>query len=222
MLIAECDLRLASVYGRIVAGMPRLEIAGVVTNGDQVLRLVERSPVDLIILDLQLSGMGGVTLLRRLRAGGIAVDVIAVTARCESTVVRSVVQHGAIDYIVKPFEPERLRRAIGLFLNRTASLGAERLDQEEIDRVTGAFRPPTRWLPRGLTESILRTVRDQLESVTTPASSADMSQLTGLARITVRRYLEYLVTTERGTVHAEPNGAGRPRKLYMLTRNWDY
>jgi response regulator of citrate/malate metabolism len=98
-----------------------------------------------------------------------------------------------------------------------AALGDNQLGQEAIDRISGAFRPQPRWLPRGLTDAILRQVRAELELIARPTSSLEVSQRTGLARVTVRRYLEYLVAINQASVETEPNGAGRPRKLYQLT-----
>lgn len=216
VLIAEDDLHLASIYARALTSMPRLHVASVVTNGEQALAHAASARPDLMILDLQLAGMDGVSVLRRLRAAGCPAEVIIVTAFRDSEYVRSTVHHGALDYIIKPFELERLRRAVGLFFSRMAALHAAHMDQAAIDRVSGAFRPPGRWLPKGLTDDLLRRVRIELGE-NELLSSADVAQRTGLARVTVRRYLEYLVSTDQAMVSSEPNGTGRPRKLYRLS-----
>jgi response regulator of citrate/malate metabolism len=216
VLIAEDDLRLASIYAKAIADLPRLRIAGVVTDGEQALHRVLNAPVDLVILDLQLAGLDGVSVLHGLRKAGSSVEVIVVTGHRDAARVRSVIHHGALDYIVKPFELERLRKSVGLFLSRMATLNAGQLEQDAIDRVSGAFRPPGRWLPKGLTDAVLRQVRSELEALPRPTSSLEVSERTGLARVTVRRYLEYLVATNQASVAAEPNGTGRPRKLYKL------
>jgi response regulator of citrate/malate metabolism len=41
-----------------------------------------------------------------------------------------------------------------------------------------------------------------------------------MARVTVRRYLEYLVTTEQASVETLASGPGRPRKLYRAASGW--
>jgi response regulator of citrate/malate metabolism len=217
VLVAEDDLRLASIYARTITDMPRLQISGVVTSGEQALAHTAASTPDLLILDLELAGLDGVSVLRRLRAVGSTVEVIVVTAHRDLGHVRSSVHHGALDYIVKPFELERLRRAVGLFLSRMSALQPEHVDQAAIDRVSGAFRTPTRWLPKGLTEALLRQVRSELNQQHGPISSLEIADRTGLARVTVRRYLEYLVSTNQAVVATEPHGTGRPRKLYRLT-----
>jgi response regulator of citrate/malate metabolism len=217
VLIAEDDLHLASIYARALTCMPRLHVCGVVTNGEQALAQAANSRPDLLILDLQLAGMDGVSVLRRLRRAGSPIEVIVVTAHRDADYVRTMVHHGALDYIVKPFELERLRRAVGLFFSRMAELHSPSLEQEAIDRVSGAFRPTRRWLPKGLTDDLLRRIRLELGDREELTSALDVAQRTGLARVTVRRYLEYLVSTNQAEVFSEPNGTGRPRKLYRLT-----
>jgi two-component system response regulator DctR len=216
VVIVEDNLRLASIYARALAEMPRLHVDAVVTNGEQLLAHTVRSQPDLLLLDLQLVGLDGLSALRRLRGAGNPVEVIVVTGSRDAQHVRSVVHLGALDYIVKPFELERLRRAVGLFLSRMSELRSDALEQESIDRISGAFRPPVRWLPKGLTDDLLRQVRLHMESSEGLVSALDVSRKTGLARVTVRRYLEYLVSTKQAVVVAEPHGTGRPRKLYRL------
>jgi response regulator of citrate/malate metabolism len=217
VLIAEDDLRLASIYARALASMPGLTICGVVTSGEQVLEQALNEPPDLIILDLELSGLDGTSVMRRLRSVGSPVEVIVVTAHTDTGHVRASVHQGALDYIVKPFELERLRRAVGLFLSRASALRAQGLDQAAIDRVSESFRPSGRWLPKGITDELLRRVRAELGTDAALVSSSDVAARTGLARVTVRRYLEYLVSTNEAAVVSHPNGTGRPRKLYQLT-----
>jgi response regulator of citrate/malate metabolism len=49
-----------------------------------------------------------------------------------------------------------------------------------------------------------------------PATAAEVAQLTGVSRVTARRYLEYLVTIGRAQVSIAPAGPGRPSKTYVL------
>jgi two-component system, CitB family, response regulator MalR len=137
VLIAEDDLRLAASYARTIADLPRLHVAAVMTDGEQVLQHLARHRVDLMILDLQLAGLDGASILHSLRSANSCVEVIVVTAHRDAARVRSVIHQGALDYIVKPFEMERLRKSVGLFLNRMAMLSAHELEQDAIDRLSG-------------------------------------------------------------------------------------
>ena len=161
---------------------------------------------DLMLLDLKLAGMNGIRLLHQLRGEGHGIEVIALTATRTSAAVRAVIQRGAIDYVVKPFTVERLRQSLGLFLNRANAFRDEQLDQEAVDAVCASGRIPRRWLPKGLTQEGVTRVRRVLDAQPRAVCSAEVGAAAGLARVTARRYLEYLVTIDQASVEAAPAG----------------
>jgi response regulator of citrate/malate metabolism len=217
VLIVEDDPVIASVYRRTVMSMPMLEVAGVFSRGEDALALLRRQHGDLVLLDLKLAGMSGLALLQQLRNSGHPIEVIALTACRDAAMVRAIIQRGAIDYLVKPFPVERLRQSLGRFLYRAAALHREQLDQDAVDQVCAAGRVSKRWLPKGLTQEGVARVRQALDAQTAAVSSSEIAGTTGLARVTARRYLEYLVATEHASVEAVPSGPGRPRKLYQVS-----
>lgn len=82
------------------------------TNGTEALRFLLRldEPVDLVLADWEMPGMGGVTLLKTMRTlpplQGIA--VIMVTRNAQAAQVKEALQAGARDFLVKPFAAETL------------------------------------------------------------------------------------------------------------------
>jgi two-component system response regulator DctR len=217
VLIVEDDPLIASIYTRTVAGIDGLDVAGTVVRGEDALEFLRRRHCDLMLLDLKLAGMNGVRLLHRLRGEGNAIEVIALTATRTSASVRAVIQRGAIDYLVKPFTIERLRQSLGFFVSRANALRDDQLDQDAVDRACAGGRVPERWMPKGLTLDGLTRVRGVLERDSRPVCAADVAEGAGLARVTARRYLEYLVSIEHASVEAAPAGPGRPRKLYQVS-----
>jgi response regulator of citrate/malate metabolism len=216
VLIVEDERWVADIYARAVSSMSRFAVAGIVHSAEEALEVLKRQRIDLLLLDLELAGVDGLSLLRHLRASGSVVEVIALTASRDPAAVRAVIQHGGIDYLVKPFALERLRQALGLFLNRAAALSGGELSQDAIDRVSSAGRQPPRWLPKGLASHGLVQVRAVL-AAGAALSAADVADRTGMARVTARRYLEYLVVTDQATFETAPTGPGRPRKLYRVS-----
>ena len=77
--------------------------------------MAEANPYDLILLDLMLPGLDGLTLLRRFRDDGYAAPVLVLTARDEKDSVVRLLNTGADDYVTKPFDlGELLARAKAL------------------------------------------------------------------------------------------------------------
>jgi two-component system, CitB family, response regulator DctR len=217
VLIVEDDPVITSIYKKTIATTENLCVAGAVTRGEDALAFVQHRDCDLMLLDLRLNGMNGINLLHQLRSRGHSVEVITLTATRNSAAVRAVIQRGSIDYLVKPFTVERLRRALSLFVNRANALQDDQLDQEAVDVVCTSGRLERRWLPKGVTAEGVALVQQVLAASSVPLSSTEVATSAGLARVTARRYLEYLVTVDEASVDAPPAGPGRPRKLYSLS-----
>jgi DNA-binding response OmpR family regulator len=73
-------------------------------DGERALTLALTSELDVILLDVMLPGMDGLTLLRRLRDGRLNTPVIIVSARDAGPDIVRGLDSGADDYLTKPFE----------------------------------------------------------------------------------------------------------------------
>jgi len=87
-------------------------------TGAEALRLIEEEEFDLMLLDIGLTDMDGVTVCRRVRARN-TLPIIMVTARDASSDKILGLEIGADDYITKPFEPGELVARIRAQLRRT-------------------------------------------------------------------------------------------------------
>jgi len=87
-------------------------------DGADGLRIAEQSDVDLILLDLSLPGLPGFDVCRRLRAAGVEVPIIMVSASNDTVDVVVALEIGADDYISKPFEIRELAARINAKLRR--------------------------------------------------------------------------------------------------------
>src|ERR687894_3037241 len=72
-------------------------------GGGEALEAVAARPPAVIVLDVTMPDLDGVTVVKRLRAGGIDVPVCILSARDEDTDRVAGLQAGADDYLVKPF-----------------------------------------------------------------------------------------------------------------------
>ncbi|MGC2109059.1 MAG: response regulator transcription factor [Candidatus Korobacteraceae bacterium] len=114
VLIVEDERRLAENVARSLR-----ESAGYAVDmafdGEEGLFLAESNAYDLIILDLMLPKLDGLTLLQRVRGNRSGVPVLILTARDEKESVVDLLNAGADDYVAKPFDlGELLARAKAL------------------------------------------------------------------------------------------------------------
>lgn len=86
-----------------------IEIAGEAEHGQEALRKIAELSPDVVFLDLQMPGMGGFEVIRRLEGGRLPI-VIIVTAYDQHAI--QAFEAGAIDYLLKPVNEARLRKTI--------------------------------------------------------------------------------------------------------------
>lgn len=88
-------------------------------DGGEALAALEKGGVDLVILDVMMPFMDGMTCLRQMRARRILTPVIMLTARGEEYDKLAGLEGGADDYVVKPFSPRELVARVRAVLART-------------------------------------------------------------------------------------------------------
>jgi two-component system response regulator MprA len=93
------------------------EVAAV-ADGGAALAAVERSMPDVLVVDVGMPGVDGLALTRRLRAKGLAVPILLLTARDALEERVAGLDAGADDYVVKPFESEELIARLRALLRR--------------------------------------------------------------------------------------------------------
>jgi two-component system response regulator TctD len=117
ILLVEDDPSLA----RGVAAMLRTSghAVDVAEDGETALSLVGDEPYGLISLDLGLPDIDGLEVLRSIRARGIKVPILILTARDALTDRVTGLDLGADDYLLKPFEPSEFEARVRALLRRT-------------------------------------------------------------------------------------------------------
>jgi two-component system, OmpR family, response regulator MprA len=94
-------------------------------DGGSALAQVERSMPDVIVLDVAMAGLDGLAVTRRLRAKGLRVPILLLTARDALRERVAGLDAGADDYLVKPFEIEELTARIRALLRRNQPPGGQ-------------------------------------------------------------------------------------------------
>jgi two-component system response regulator MprA len=87
-------------------------------DGGTALAAIERSAPDLVVLDVAMPGLDGIAVCRRLRAKGMTIPILLLTARDSVDDRVAGLDAGADDYLVKPFAPEELSARLRALLRR--------------------------------------------------------------------------------------------------------
>ena len=90
------------------------------------------------------------------------------------------------------------------------------MDKEEIDDLAMNKTRLQESLPKGLNEVTLRQVMLHILKTNAPLSAEDVADAVGLARVTARRYLDYLEKSGKLTLEVQYGSVGRPINRYKV------
>lgn len=81
-------------------------------NGPEAFAALKQDPQMLVLLDVGLPGLNGVEVLKRIRRDSPQASVVMITGNQDLELAQEAVKLGAIDYVFKPFDSDRLERAL--------------------------------------------------------------------------------------------------------------
>lgn len=110
IVIVESDERTREIISKTVKrAYPEAVIAGMARNGREGYELIRTEMPEIVIMDIRLPGMSGLTMLRRLRAEKIYARVIIITEDTDFEHARQAITLGVDDYMLKPVRPLQLK-----------------------------------------------------------------------------------------------------------------
>ncbi|WP_431041791.1 DUF7342 family protein [Streptomyces sp. P1-3] len=219
VLVVDDDVRVARVNAAYVEKIPGFRVAGQAHSAAEALAFLERTEVDLVLLDHYLPDETGLALVRRLRQLGHHTDIIMVTAARDIATVQAAMRHGALQYLVKPFTFAGLRAKLDGYaaLRRTLDGGGE-AEQDQVDRIFGALGGSSAGpaeLPKGHSALTADRVRAVLRAAEGPLSAQEVAEHCRLSRQTAQRYLKLLERAGRVRLSLRYGETGRPEHRYQ-------
>ena len=219
VLIVEDDPMVAMINEQYIKRNKNFTLVGKCNDGMSALNFLEKTDIDLIILDVYMPKMNGFETLREIRNRQITTDVIMVTAANDIDSLEEALHLGVVDYLVKPFTFDRFQMALEKYIAKINALkDIEKLNQSNIDSIIVNSRKNTQDLfPKGIQEKTMQCIMDYLRENSGVWFTGDqIAGEIGLTGVTVRRYMNYL--SESGRVIGEMNyeTGGRPCMLYKV------
>ena len=218
-LVVDDDFRVADIHQLYTEQIGGFEVVGLAHTGAEALLMTERLAPDLVLLDIYLPDMSGLDVLRTIRQGDRAIDVIAITAAQDVATIRAAMQQGSVHYLIKPFTFTVFREKLQSYADVQAQLGmVGHASQAEVDRMYGRLRAGLdEELPKGLSPATRDLVLGALRSGAGAMSASDVARVAGLSRVTARRYLEHLADGGSVEITMQYGAPGRPEHRYRLS-----
>jgi DNA-binding NarL/FixJ family response regulator len=156
------------------------EVLGEASDGEQALRRAKALQPDVILMDLRMPQMDGVSAIAALAAAGVPARVLVLTTYDTDSEVLSAIEAGATGYLLKDAPPQELFRAV-----RAAANGEAVLSPSVARRVVGQIRAPA-------AEPISRRELEVLELIARGASNRDAAARLFISEATVKTHLVHI------------------------------
>ena len=219
-LIVEDDPQVAKLNATYLAQ------EGLAADASQALAAMEEQTFDLVLLDVFLPGMNGLELLRRLRATQQTSEVIIISAARDSAQICEALRLGCVDYIIKPFSPERLHLALEKYRQRSLLMSKSFLEQGEVDRLAAtkddSETEQIAEYPKGIEQKTLECICENLPKDSTAFNVQEIAERTNLSRVSIKKYLDYLCERRVLRQTYVYGNKGRPATLYQAVSAGDH
>jgi CitB family two-component system response regulator MalR len=225
VMLVEDDPMVAELNRIYVERVPGFKVVASARSAAEGLAALQAQPADLLLLDIFMAGQTGLDLMAEIRRLSFDVDVIFVTAARDTRTIGRALKLGAVDYLIKPFEFERLQQALQGYQETHRLVRVEQsLSQSELDaalsrrpRETGGSEE----LPKGLDRATLGRICQailELPGERPWFTSEELAGQVGISRVSVRKYLEYLCGAKVLRMEPGYGGMGRPVHRFRLQR----
>lgn len=218
ILIVEDDPMVAHIHKLYLNELKNFEILAVINNGLDAFQFIKENSdeIDLVILDVHMPKLSGLEMLKLLREENNEISVIPITAVNDNQTISEFLNLGVIDYLVKPFSQERFNQAVyRCELKYKMFSSRDSLSQNDIDRIFTTKESHD--LPKGLQESTLNYIVDKMRVFQgSLVNIEEISEVTNLSKVSLRKYLDYLVELSAIKKQVDYGTVGRPKYQYYI------
>jgi two-component system chemotaxis response regulator CheY len=113
------DLAFIKIVLRDILEKSGFRVVGEASNGEEAITLYQDKRPDVVLMDITMPGMDGLTALKKIREIDGEARVIICSALGQQRLIVQAIQLGAKDFIVKPFQPQRVVSSLKKALNIT-------------------------------------------------------------------------------------------------------
>jgi len=229
VLLIEDDPMVREVNRQFIEQIKGFSLVGYASNGIEGFQKIRQLTPELVFMDIFMPEQDGIITLGKIREEHLPVDVIAVTAANDMPTVQRILHLGVYDYIMKPFTFERIEQTLKNYQNyRKKISGMQDLTQHDVDHLMQQRLPEQaavstemdviniEELPKGFNRATLDKVLAYIQESGGAVSAEEVSTYIGTARVTARRYLDFLEKQNLLKVDIQYGSVGRPIHRYYI------
>jgi DNA-binding NarL/FixJ family response regulator len=176
-------------FATILGAEDDLEVVGEAGDGEEALRVVARTEPDVVVMDVRMPVLDGVTTTARMTASGATAAVLIVTTFDLDEYVFSALRAGAAGFVLKDIEPDDLVAAV-----RTLAAGQGLVAPQVTRRLIAEFgRRPAPSPPPAAVTGLTPRERDILDRVALGRSNAEIAEELVVSVSTVKTHVSGLL-----------------------------
>lgn len=118
---------------QLLTGTDDITVVGHAVDGEEAIEVVQATEPDVVLMDLQMPGVDGVTAIRRIKALELDVDVLVLTSFNDGERIVGALDAGAVGYLLKDADPDDVLRGI-----RAVARGGSPIDPQAARTLLGA------------------------------------------------------------------------------------
>ena len=218
-MIVEDDPMVREINSKFLKRVEGFILYKAVSNLEDAKKFISAKKPDLILLDVFLPKENGIDFLKWIRAQEVDIDVILITADKSIERIQEALRYGVVDYLIKPFSFERFKEALLQFKGRYYKFSKnDVIEQKDLDKlISGSgVSQNEEDFAKGLNKYTYKAIWDEIEKNSIEDFTAEeLAEKLGIARITVRRYLEYMEKENKVDKLVEYGKVGRPQHKYF-------
>lgn len=170
-----------------LGSMEGITVVGEAADGRAAVALAKEVRPDVLLLDMEMPGGGGLSALREIRAAGLPTAVVMLTMHDEDSSVVAAMRAGARGYLLKSAESGEIARTIATCAGGGVAFGAPLSD-----RLAGLFHPPGDPASSAF-PSLTDRERDVLERLARGENNETIARRLGLSSKTVRNHVSVIL-----------------------------
>jgi DNA-binding NarL/FixJ family response regulator len=163
-----------------------LEIAAEATTAAEALAAVEKSPPDVVLMDIRMEGGDGLNALGRMKLDHPDLPIVLFSAYDNPTYIARAVALGASGYVLKSANRERLIKAL-----ETTAAGESAWTREELRRVTGALATPR--LSQDIEVPLTQRESEVLRQMALGLTNKEIAKMLGISYETVKEHVQHIL-----------------------------
>ncbi len=163
-------------------------VIGEEADGLKVVDLVDRLRPNVLVLDLQMPGLNGLEITRRIAQRGLGTRVVILSMHANETYVLEALRHGAAGYVLKDASPAEVVEAV-----REVSAGHRYLSRGLSERAIAAYAEKAKATVTDAYDTLTSREREVLQLAAESSSTSEIAARLGISPRTVETHRENLM-----------------------------